>query len=47
MFIERLGFYEVLDAMEIAMASPATYRNVFKYFCGVCWNRVRKLEEVQ
>lgn len=44
MFIERLGFYEVLDAMEIAMASPATYKNVFKYFCGVCWNRVRKLE---
>jgi hypothetical protein len=44
MFIEKLGVHEVLDAMEIAMASTASYRNTFKYFCGVCWNKIRKME---
>lgn len=45
MFIEKIGFHEVLEAMEIAMAAPSvSYRNVYKYFCGVCWNKVRKAE---
>lgn len=44
MFIEKLGFHVVLESMEIAMASGAHYRNVFKYFCGVCWNRVREVK---
>lgn len=41
MFIERLGFDSVLDAAEIAMGAPISYRQTFPYFCGVCWNRIK------
>lgn len=44
MFIEKLGFHEVLEAAEIALAAPISYRKTFKYFCGICWNKVRKAE---
>jgi hypothetical protein len=41
-FIDRLGFHEVLDSMDTAMGSTASYRNKFKYFCGVCWGKIRE-----
>lgn len=42
MFIEKLGFHSVFEAAEIALAAPGIRGNrLFKYFCGVCWNRVR------
>lgn len=44
-FVERLGLEPVLDAAEIAMAAPVHGKRVFRYFCGVCWNRVRELEQ--
>lgn len=43
-FNERLPIHEVLDAVEIARAK-FPYRNkqnLFSYFCGVCWNKVRE-----
>lgn len=43
-FIERLGVHPVIEAMEIALASPARAKNTFRYFCGVCWNLVRTAE---
>lgn len=43
-FIEKLGFHEVLEAAEIARAAPVSYHKTFRYFCGICWNKVRKLE---
>lgn len=43
-FIEKLGYHEVLEAAEIAAAAPISSHKVFKYFCGICWNKVRKLE---
>lgn len=43
-FIEKIGYHATLESMEIALASQASYRNTFKYFCGVCWNRVREVE---
>lgn len=45
MFIERLGVHPVLDAMEIAAASRAgnySQNKMFRYFCGVCWNRIKE-----
>lgn len=42
MFIERLGFHATYDAMQIALGSTASYRNTFKYFCGVCWNKIKE-----
>ena len=42
-FIEKLGLHEVLDAAEIAMAARVSQYKVFRYFCGICWNKVREL----
>lgn len=43
-FVERLGPEPVIDAAEIAMAAPVLDRLVFKYFCGICWNKIREAE---
>ena len=44
-FIEKLGFHEVYDAAEIALAGPASYRNTFRYFAGVCWSKIREVNK--
>jgi hypothetical protein len=46
MFIDKLGYHEVREALEIAMAKGWTYseQKTWKYFCGVCWNKLRKQE---
>lgn len=42
-FVEKLGVHVVLDAADVALsAGRVSNRNVFRYFCGVCWNRVRE-----
>lgn len=42
MFNSKLGVFDVIDSMDIAIASKAGTKNqCFKYFCGVCWNKVR------
>ena len=43
MFNERLGFHDTLDAMEYAISRKVGgYGATFKYFCGVCWGRIKK-----
>lgn len=44
-FIEKLGVQAVMEAAEIAMLSDTPVKRLFRYFCGVCWNRVRELEK--
>lgn len=41
-FVEKLGVHEVLDAADIARAKLiySDYKQ-FRYFCGVCWNKIR------
>lgn len=43
MFIEKLGFHSVYEAMELAgnrwTSQPG---KIFKYFCGICWNRIKE-----
>jgi len=45
-FIERLSVVEVLDAVDIAWSNKpgsARYDNsTWKYFCGVCWNKIKQ-----
>lgn len=43
-FVDKLGLYNVLDAAEIACknGSPYNDNSRFRYFCGVCWNKIRK-----
>jgi hypothetical protein len=44
-FLELLPFIEVLDAAEIAASKPYTQRSAFKYFCGICWRKIREEQE--
>lgn len=47
-FVERLGFDEVLDAMDIAVSKkPYGGNQTFRYFCGVCWSKVREASHVE
>jgi HNH endonuclease len=47
-FIEKLGLHVVLEAAEITWAAHGlTHRTHFRYFCGVCWNKVRDTERGQ
>lgn len=45
-FINTIGLYEVLEAADIANSK---YRigssSAFKYFCGICWRKIREAEE--
>lgn len=41
-FLERLGFDEVLEAAEIARSRKPYHESVrFRYFCGVCWKKIK------
>lgn len=40
-FLRELNYYEVEEAMEIAVGRmPRGGYSTFRYFCGVCWNRI-------
>jgi hypothetical protein len=42
-FVEKLGAHECIRAMEIATArKPFSRQQCFRYFCGICWNRIRE-----
>jgi hypothetical protein len=45
LFISKLGVYETLDAMEIATSKNINHEQaVWRYFCGICWNKVKEVE---
>jgi hypothetical protein len=42
-FVEQLGLDATLDAVDVATAKfNRGYSNGFRYFCGVCWNTIRR-----
>lgn len=42
MFIEKLGVFPVMEAMEFACIQWEDRDvDLFRYFCGVCWNKIR------
>ena len=42
-FLDRLPVQEIIDALHIANARYSIDDNhFFKYFCGVCWNKIKK-----
>lgn len=41
-FVEKLGLHATLEAADAAMASSARFHMLFRYFCGVCWNKLRE-----
>ncbi len=45
MFIEKLGVHDVIGAMERAYTNAKIRSGQeFKYFCGICWNKIREVE---
>lgn len=45
-FVIKLGVHEVLEAVDIANTRYAmTSARAFKYFCGICWRKIREGEE--
>lgn len=43
-FIDKLGVDECVDSMERACARIHDEQKVIKYFCGICWNKIRENE---
>jgi hypothetical protein len=43
-FIEKLGVDDVCGAMERACCKCRGQSNATKYFCGICWSKVREAE---
>ena len=44
-FIEKLGVHDVIGAMERAYTNTKIRSGQeFKYFCGICWNKIREAE---
>lgn len=45
-FLTKLNYYEVTEAMEIAVArKPYSDYAAFKYFCGICWSKIKEAKE--
>jgi hypothetical protein len=44
-FVKRLGYSGTLEAAYIAADKHGEGSRRFKYFCGICWNRVREAAE--
>jgi hypothetical protein len=40
-FLEKLNFHEVQQAMELACDRVYSRGGAFKYFCKVCWNKIK------
>lgn len=40
-FLERMDYYEVHEAMEIAVDKMYSKAPAFRYFCGICWRKIK------
>lgn len=41
-FVERLGVVDVVESLEKAVdIKPYSEHACFKYFCGICWNKIK------
>ncbi|MCK1322128.1 HNH endonuclease [Bradyrhizobium sp. 156] len=41
-FLARLTYYEVQEAMEIAVDKMRSRVPAFNYFCGICWRKIKR-----
>ena len=44
-FFSKLAESEVMDSMESALARIEKPNDAVKYFCGICWNKIRERED--
>lgn len=40
--LDRLDYFEVLEAMEIAVNRHHSRGVAFRYFCGICWRKIKR-----
>lgn len=40
-FIKKIGVYEVIESMEISCSKIHNSDDSLKYFCGICWNKIK------
>lgn len=43
-FLKKLHFDEMVDAMDIACSKIEDPERALKYFCGICWSKIRERE---
>ena len=43
-FVDKLGLYEVLDSLGIAYSKINDADEVLRYFCSICWSKIRGKE---
>lgn len=41
-FIEQIGYNEVEDSLRKACSKIYDEQGAIKYFCGICWNKIRE-----
>lgn len=41
-FLDRLNLFEVMEAMEIALDKQNSRTHAFRYFCGICWRKIKQ-----
>jgi hypothetical protein len=41
-FLDRLDYFEVREAMELATNRMYSQGPAFKYFCGICWRKIKR-----
>jgi len=44
-FLRKLDVFEVREAMDIAAHRFYSKPKAFSYFCGICWNKIKRAEE--
>lgn len=42
-FIDKLGVFDVSDFMHMAIDRRGRSQNSWRYFCGICWNKIREI----
>lgn len=46
-FLERMPYWEVMDAAERSLSKfPYSNSSRFRYFCGICWRKIREAESL-
>lgn len=40
-FLKSLPLHEIIEAMRIAISKQVNPDNCLKYFCGICWNKIK------
>lgn len=44
-FLPSLDINEIKDSMDLACSKISDPESAIKYFCGICWNKIRSKEE--